>query len=130
VPSTRILVVGVCNGGKTTLVTALRRLGYNAYCVAQEHSSVPRLWALRLPDLVVYLDVSYDAALLRRKVHWGPERLEKQRALLASARARADLCLDTSDLSPDQVLAATLRLMVERGVTGGPGYLGHGQAER
>lgn len=129
-PSTRILVVGVCNAGKTTLVTALRGLGYDAYCVAQEHSSVPRLWALRWPDLVVYLDVSYEAALRRRKVYWGPERLEKQRVLLSSARERADLYLDTSELGPGQVLASVLQLMKERGVAGGPGHAGHGQAER
>lgn len=129
-PSTRVLVVGVCNAGKTTLVTALRGLGYDAYCVAQEHSLVPRLWALRLPDLVVYLDVSYEMARRRRKVYWGPERLEKQRALLSSAQARADLCLDTSELTPEQVLAAVLLLMRERGVAGGPGHAGHGQTER
>jgi len=117
----------VCNSGKTSLVTALRRLGHDAYCVAQEHSSVPGLWALRLPDIVVYLDVSYAEALNRRKVYWGPERLESQRALLAAARARADICIDTSDLSPDQVLCLVLGMMAERGDRGGPGYTGNGE---
>ncbi|MEW6524500.1 MAG: hypothetical protein AB1445_13265 [Bacillota bacterium] len=124
---TRILVVGVCTSGKTTLVDALRRRGYDAYCVAQEHSSVSRLWALRSPDLVVCLDVSYEAAVTRRKVFWGPERLQRQRDLLEQARARADIYLDTTGLTPGKVLSRVLEAISERGDPGGAGDSRHDQ---
>ena len=54
-------VVGPCAAGKTTLVAALREMGYNVRHIAQEHSYVPYMWQrLAKPDLLIYLDVSYN----------------------------------------------------------------------
>jgi hypothetical protein len=119
--------VGVCASGKTTLVNALRARGLNGYSVAQEHSAVPYLWALGRPDFVVYLDVSYEEAGRRRRIYWGSSRLQRQREALKAARSRCDLYLDTSNLTPAEVLENVLAVLGERGVDIGPGYAGHGQ---
>lgn len=104
----RILVVGVCTAGKSTLVRALRERGHQAYSVAQEHSSVPGLWRLRKPDHVVYLDVNYDAAKRRRRIFWDDDRLRLQRERLRDVRTHAHLVIDTSHLTCEQVLDMVL----------------------
>ncbi|GAB4475011.1 MAG: hypothetical protein Kow00124_15550 [Anaerolineae bacterium] len=102
-------VVGPCTSGKTTLVEALRRAGVNARAIAQEHSYVPDMWRrITNPDLLIYLDVSYEQARLRRVIHWGPERLETQATALAHARAHADLILMTDQLTAEEVAALVL----------------------
>ena len=114
----RVLVVGVCTAGKSTLVKALRDLGWSAYGVAQEHSSVPGLWKLRSPDVVIYLDVSYEKARLRRRISWGESRLDVQREKLAQARSHAQVVLDTSDMTCEEVLEQVLLFLAEGGDEG------------
>ncbi|HEX5503007.1 MAG TPA: hypothetical protein VFW96_10315, partial [Thermomicrobiales bacterium] len=46
----RVVVVGPCAAGKTTLVARLRARGHDAAVCAQEHSGVPYLWQLTRPD--------------------------------------------------------------------------------
>ena len=110
-PSLRVAVVGPSAAGKSTLVAALRAAGYEARHPAQEHSYVPDMWRRLVdPDVLIYLDISYEA-LLTRRPHFGePEFLEREKARLAHARAHADLVIDTSELTIDdvrrQVLAA------------------------
>ena len=109
--SLRVAVVGPCASGKSTLVAALRAAGYEARHPAQEHSYVPDMWRRLVdPDVLIYLDISYEA-LLTRRPHFGePEFLEREKARLAHARAHADVVIDTSELTIDdvrrQVLAA------------------------
>lgn len=100
----RIVVVGPCASGKSTLVSALRRLGYRAMVSGQEHSEIPTLWRHAGPDIVVALDVDLPTLRRRRGEEW-PEwlyRLQRQR--LRGAVAAADLRVDTSTLDPDPVL--------------------------
>lgn len=64
------------------------------------------------PDVLIYLDVSYEAYRQRRpKDDAGPEYLEMQRARLAHARANADLAVDTSELTAADVRAITLSFL-------------------
>jgi chloramphenicol 3-O-phosphotransferase len=101
----RVAVVGPCMSGKSELVQALREAGYQTHHVAQEHSYVPHMWRhLRQPDVLIYLDVDYEAVQARRPgISWGPERLVEQAGRLAHARAHCDLYIDTSKLTIAEV---------------------------
>lgn len=101
-PPLKVAVVGPSAAGKSTLITALRAAGYNARHVAQEHSYVPDMWQrISKPDVLIYLDVSYEASRRRRPlVGWGPERRDSEAHRLRHARAHADLIIHTDDLSP------------------------------
>jgi GTPase SAR1 family protein len=100
-----IAVVGPCASGKTTLVEALRAMGFEgAYSVPQEHSVAPMLWRVKNPDVLVFLDVSYSAIRRRRPVSWGPDRLELQQNRLSGARSQCDVYLDTSDLTRQEMI--------------------------
>lgn len=99
-----VAVVGPSAAGKSTLVAALREAGYAARHVAQEHSYVPDMWQrIHPPDVLIYLDVSYEATRARRHVSWGPERREEEVVRLAHARRHADLVVDTDALSAAEV---------------------------
>lgn len=97
-------ITGVCCSGKTVLAEELRKLGYEAKEIAQEHSSVPGLWEQVQVDFLVVLDCSYETIKKRRDVAWPQERLDHQREALAGAITGCDLYLNTDGLSPDQVL--------------------------
>ncbi len=110
-----IAVVGTCTAGKTMLVSALREAGYNARHVAQEHSYVPDMWQrLTQPDVLIYLDVSYETARKRRQIHWGPERLAVQSRRLAHARAHCDLYMVTDELGAEEILARVMAFLEAR----------------
>jgi deoxyadenosine/deoxycytidine kinase len=108
-PALRIAVVGPCASGKSTLTAALRAAGYEARMPAQEHSYVADMWRRLVdPDVLIYLDISYEA-LLRRRPHFGErEYLEREKARLAHAREHADLVIDTSELAAEEVRARVL----------------------
>jgi GTPase SAR1 family protein len=111
-PALRVAVVGPGASGKSTLTAALRAAGYEARQPAQEHSYVPDMW-LRLvdPDVLIYLDISYEA-LLARRPHFGErEYLEREKARLAHARVHADLVVDTSELAAEVVAAQVMSLL-------------------
>lgn len=103
----RVAVVGPCVSGKSELVAALRGAGYETRHVAQEHSYVPEMWQrISKPDLLIYLDVGYEAAKARRPyIDWGPARLDEQAQRLAHAREHCDLYVDTSALTREEVRA-------------------------
>ena len=102
-------IVGVCASGKTTLIGELERLGYHCRHIAQEHSYVQNMW-LRLtnPDLLVFLEVSFEKTIERRKLNWTKEEYLDQVRRLEHARENADLIIDTNDLAPDKVLELVL----------------------
>jgi broad-specificity NMP kinase len=103
--SPRVVVVGTCASGKSTLVSALRELGVDAYVCAQEHSEVPTLWNHAHPDFVVLLEADLQTIRKRRSPTW-PESifLEQQRRLL-NARAAANVIIDTDVTGVDQAVA-------------------------
>lgn len=98
-------VVGPCGAGKTTLIRGLRALGYQAKHIAQEHSYVPQMWRrLTNPDILIYLDVSFPLTIQRRNLDWTLDEYTEQLHRLDHAREHADLYVNTSTLSPSEVL--------------------------
>jgi guanylate kinase len=104
-----VAVVGPCAAGKSTLVDALREAGFNARHVAQEHSYVPDMWQRFVnPDVLIYLDVSYETARQRRRISGGPEWLAVQRRRLAHAREHCDLYIPTDYLTAEAIRAQVM----------------------
>jgi hypothetical protein len=97
-------VVGPCAAGKSALITALKARGYAARCVAQEHSCVPDTWRrISRPDILIYLDASFETIACRRRIGWGPAYLETLNHRLRHARAKADIYMVTDALSPEEM---------------------------
>jgi deoxyadenosine/deoxycytidine kinase len=115
----KVVIVGVCTAGKSTLAASLRERGFDAYTVAQEHSMIKSMWSLRKPDYVIFLNVSLEEARRRRAVYWGQEMLDVQIKRLADAREHCDTFIDTSDLQALETLATALEALNRRfgGVT-------------
>ena len=102
--SRKIVVVGPCAAGKSTLVAALRELGYDAHASGQEHSEIATLWQHSQPDVLITLAVDIGAVRDRRGGSW-PEWLhDLQVRRLAAASRAADLAVDTTALSPQTVV--------------------------
>jgi thymidylate kinase len=107
-----IAVVGPCASGKSLLVQALRERGYNAREVLQEHSYVPAMWQrITKPDLLVYLDVSWEVARQRRPTDAGAAWWDEQARRLYHARQHADIAILTDEMSPQEVLAEALAFL-------------------
>ena len=101
----KIVVVGPCASGKSSLVAALQKLGHEASACGQEHSSILSLWARSDPDIVIVLTADIAAVRARRGPYW-PEWLhDVQMERLEQAIQAADLVLDTSPLNAEAVLA-------------------------
>jgi deoxyadenosine/deoxycytidine kinase len=109
----KIGIVGPCSAGKSTLVKGLKQRGYNdTRPISQEHSYVPYMWQrITNPDVLIYLDVSYDNAQKRRWLNWTPEEYNQQLRRLQHARQHAHLYLDTNPLSVGEVLEVVLRFL-------------------
>lgn len=103
-----VKVVGPCASGKSTLVTGLRELGYDAQPAAQDHSFVPDMWRrLDPPDTLIYLDVSVDVARQRGRIGigWDQAYLDEENHRLRHARANCDLYVHTDALTEQEVLS-------------------------
>jgi len=113
-----VKVAGVSAAGKTTLVAALRQLGYNARPVAQEHSEVPDMWQrIRPPRWLLFLDADLPAQGARRPdVNWSEPWRRTELERLEHARGHADLLIDTSSLTADGVLRQAVRFLRLNGV--------------
>ena len=94
----RIVVVGPCAAGKSTLVTALRLFGYDARVSGQEHSEISSLWRHSRPDVLIALEVDIAAVRRRRSEQWPEWLLQRQIERLRDAEEVADLTIDTSRL--------------------------------
>jgi len=98
-------VVGPCGAGKSSLVAGLHAQGYTVRHIAQEHSYVPDMWKrLTDPDILIYLDVSYENTVIRRRLDWTVAEYDEQLRRLRHARQHASLVLDTNPLTVVQVL--------------------------
>ncbi len=103
-------ITGPCGAGKTTLAEGLKRNGFRARAIAQEHSYVPAMWQmLTKPDLLIFLQASHPVGGARRNMSWTLAEWEEQQRRLAHARSHADLVLDTDAMSIEQVLEAALK---------------------
>jgi deoxyadenosine/deoxycytidine kinase len=102
-------IVGPCGAGKTTLANHLKSLGYRVKHIAQEHSYVPYMWQkLTNPDILIYLEVSYENTLLRRNLSWSQDEFDEQLRRLAHARQNAGLIIDTNLIDAQGVLQKAL----------------------
>ncbi len=102
-------VVGPCGAGKSSLVAGLKARGFNVRHIAQEHSYVPDMWnRVSHPDILIYLEVSYENTIARRKLDWTFEEFTEQLRRLRHARQHAQLVLDTNTLTVMQVLETVI----------------------
>jgi deoxyadenosine/deoxycytidine kinase len=102
-------VVGVCASGKSTLTKALSAQGYRCRHIAQEHSYVQDMWRrLTDPDILIYLEVSYEKTLERKRLNWTRAEYEVQLQRLRHAWQHADIHIHTDPLSPVDLLATAL----------------------
>lgn len=117
---TLIKVVGVSASGKSTLVAGLRKAGFDARPVSQEHSDVADLWRrFDSPRLLLFLDVSLDAQRARRgDVTWSATAHSAEQRRLADAREHADLVINTTAMAPESVLEVALAYLRRRGAHG------------
>lgn len=129
-PTPLIKVVGISGSGKSTLVRCLREHGYDARPVSQEHSDIPDLWQhFERPYALIYLSVNVQAQKERRPHgDWTYLGLVQERNRLASALDAADIRIDTSRLSPEQVCEIAIRFLNQIGVTPSDHPLGPIQA--
>jgi hypothetical protein len=107
----RIKIVGPCASGKSILAARLQKLGYDAHSAAQDHSYVPDMWQrIYPPDVLLYLDVSVEAAWQRGHtgMGWDQKYLDEQHRRLRHARAHCNFYLPTDGLSEEEVLARVL----------------------
>ena len=57
------------------------------------------------PNLLIYLDASFETTCKRRKMDWIQDEYFEQKSRLSNARENADYYLDTTPLSTDEVLS-------------------------
>ncbi len=102
-------ITGPCGSGKTTLAARLAEHGLRGRAIAQEHSFVPAMWQkLTRPDVLVFLDASFETCTRRRRLNWEIWEYEEQLRRLEHASRHADLHVGTDRLTPEQVLQTVL----------------------
>ena len=102
-------IVGPCGAGKSTLAANLTLEGYSVRHIAQEHSYAPTMWQrITKPDLLIYLDVSYQNTIKRRSLDWTESEYQEQGFRLRHARQYADFYLDTNPLDQTAVFQVAL----------------------
>lgn len=98
-------IVGVCASGKTTLKNGLSELGFNCRHIAQEHSYVPDMWKrLTHPDILIYLETSYETTIVRKSLNWTREEYAEQLYRLRNAIENAQIIINTDELTPQQLV--------------------------
>jgi hypothetical protein len=110
----RVVIIGPCASGKSTLKRALTMHGYEAIVAAQEHSAVPQLWSRSEPDVLIGLQADLEAIRLRRHdPRWSAAIWNAQQARLQSGFAQADFLTDTSGISVDAVVGTVLEFLAQ-----------------
>ena len=105
-------VVGPCGSRKSTLIAGLTTAGLLGRHIAQEHSYVSYMWKrITNPDLLIYLNASFETCTRRRKLNWSDEDYLEQLRRLAHAREHADLVINTDLLSPGEVLSRLIKYL-------------------
>jgi deoxyadenosine/deoxycytidine kinase len=113
----KIGVVGPCSAGKSALIAGLKERGYFAKHIAQEHSYIAEMWQkISNPDLLIYLDVSFEIALERRWMNWTRAEFEAQCKRLRHARSNAHFYLHTDPLSSNEVLKHVMAFLKDAGI--------------
>lgn len=105
-------IVGPCGSGKSTLLAGLETRGYRCRHIAQEHSYVKQMWqVITKPDLLIFLECSFENSTTRRKLNWVIADYEEQQRRLSHAREHADLIIDTNIQNADEVLNNALKFL-------------------
>lgn len=99
----RIVVIGPCASGKTSLTASLQRLGYDALACGQEHSEIADLWKHQQPDVVIGLRIGLDTLRQRRSSDWPEALYHRQMARLECGFRNADLVIDSDRFGQDEV---------------------------
>lgn len=108
-------IVGPCGSGKSTLLAGLEKHGYRCRHIAQEHSYVKQMWqVITKPDLLIFLECSFENCTTRRKLNWLISDYEEQQRRLSHAHEHADLIIDTNIQNPDEVLDSALKFLEKR----------------
>lgn len=107
----RVVVVGHCGAGKSTVVAGLRDRGIDAVASAQEHSMVTDLWRRSDADLLIYLDIDLETLRRRRGKSWSETIYDVQEVRLAGARSAADIVIDTGVLDFARTVEAATELV-------------------
>jgi hypothetical protein len=113
-PGPHIVIVGPCASGKSTLSAGLRDLGFDALVCSQEHSEIATLWRHSEPDVLIALDIDLEKIRARRGSDWPETIYLAQTERLKSARAAADVVIDASRLSAEEVLSIALNYLGTR----------------
>jgi guanylate kinase len=114
-PTSLIGIVGPCGAGKTTLAEGLRRKGYKARAIVQEHSYVQDMWRrITNPDVLIFLQASCLVGGKRRRLNWTESEWEEQQRRLRHAREHSDFLVDTDPLGIDQVMELVLEFLKSR----------------
>jgi GTPase SAR1 family protein len=110
----RVVVVGPCASGKSTLVNGLRKHGYDAVVCSQEHSEIPTLWRHSDPDFLIMLEVPLKTIRDRRGAEWPESIYRAQINRLAAARKAADVVINSSTADANHVLSTALERIRRR----------------
>ena len=107
-------IVGVCASGKSTLLSSLTERGIRTRHIAQEHSYVKDMWKrITNPDILIFLDASYEVTIKRRQLDWTRAEWEEQQRRLQHARQNADLFINTDDLGADEVVNRVIEYLTK-----------------
>ena len=115
----RVVVVGPCASGKTTLVANLAALGVDARVSGQEHSAIRNLWRRLEPDVLIALDIDLDTLRARRSPTWPAALYAVQHTRLKEAFEAADVVIDTGIASEDEVLETAMAVIERHPVSSG-----------
>jgi thymidylate kinase len=114
-PAPLIAIVGPCGAGKTTLAEGLRRKGYRARAIVQEHSYVQDMWQrISKPDVLIFLQASCSVGGKRRKLNWTETEWKEQQRRLTHAYEHADFSLNTDSLGIGEVLDLVVEFLNNR----------------
>lgn len=90
----------------------LESKGYLAHHIAQEHSYSPEMWKKIVnPNILIFLDVTYQETLERSDMKWEEKEYETQQQRLANAKENAHLYILTDDFSEAEVLEKMLEFL-------------------
>lgn len=111
----KVVVVGPCASGKTTLVHHLQAAGVDAHVSGQEHSAIRNLWQRLDPDVLIALDADLEIVRQRRGPAWPETLYGVQHARLEGAFNAATLLIDTGKVSERDVLDLALQVIARYG---------------
>lgn len=76
---------------------------------------MPDMWRrITNPDVLIYLDVSYEVSMRRRQLGMSSEEFGQQLERLSHSRQHADFIINTDSLNPEEVLEQVQGFLVKK----------------